>query len=307
MRYKHTIKLMVFILIVSLALPSVFSWGPYTHKYILEQALKQVPDSNYWKQMVEKYPNACYKGLIAPDVAVYHYLTNFKIYQGTHNWIFYDRMMQIANEDNDDQLRTFAFCTGLHLAMDSISHNYFVPANIRHSIFGTNILTHAAVEEKVDNQFRTSSRLNAFKTAYAGFGLPNDKYCNLISQASGTDFHKECSWLAYTLAGGDFYRNYGKPIGYSGYNTFIGKLSSWSFHSFMNIVNVLVRHPVDEKQDLDFAIKRSVNFFENHYTRQSPSGIESLRRAEHRNKIFLYSVGFSSLALVLYLKWRRRK
>ncbi|MBI3540778.1 MAG: zinc dependent phospholipase C family protein [Deltaproteobacteria bacterium] len=138
--------LFLFFLSLFLFLPqSCWAWGPITHVDFAWEALQQV--STYGalvKTLLQNFPNDFLYGALAADITLGKDYVDYV--HNCHNW----RVgFLILNEADDDRQKAAAFGYLSHLAVDIISHNYFVPYKTIRS-YPTRTLGHVYWEMRFD-------------------------------------------------------------------------------------------------------------------------------------------------------------
>lgn len=131
-----------------LFLPSqAFAWGPITHiDYAHEALLNLSAYGAAVKALLGKFPYDFLYGALAADITVGKDYVDY-VYN-CHNW----RVgFLILNEAKDDRQKAAAFGYLSHLAVDIISHNYFVPYKTLFS-YPTRTMGHIYWEMRFDSK-----------------------------------------------------------------------------------------------------------------------------------------------------------
>ena len=138
-------KILPIIISFLLLTPLVYGFGPTTHGYINTNAIPELPDSSIKQTIVNNraYYDACF---VAVDTTVLYYYTSASTYEATHSWSFCDALMKTAETD---QQKACAYGCVAHLIQDSVSHNLFVPKQIR-SLYIPNFPLHPLAEARFE-------------------------------------------------------------------------------------------------------------------------------------------------------------
>jgi hypothetical protein len=143
MKTNYKIFFLFFLLIISTS----FAWGPSTHQYINDLVLQDSrltgsTIANTIKQY-RNYFDLCY---MVTDVTVVHYYTQVKRYEATHAWSFQECVM---SSSSNPKVVACSYGVASHLIADSISHNNFIPQQIR-STFLPNSIIHPLSEATIE-------------------------------------------------------------------------------------------------------------------------------------------------------------
>jgi hypothetical protein len=214
--------ILLLLLMSSVKTEKAYCWGPITHIYICETALKQIKDSGQTStlvQIIEENYEWFKCGLMYPDVTVLYYYTNWTNYQFTHSWYRQNQAWQVASAKGSRRAMAFALGWGAHLIQDSVVHNVYIPAKIKGTLIQNNIihpLTEGIVETKVINPnfYNYPQAEEATLTAFNKWNVPfNDgtELSNLspvqfAEQVTGAppEFEKTASQFYNILSGGGF-------------------------------------------------------------------------------------------------------
>jgi len=129
MNNKFKLLSLVFCLALLLNVSGVYAWGPTDHTDISNEALNDPQLSTSNIAQIIKSQKPCFQaGYMITDVTVIYYYTSGAKYEATHSWNFQRRMLETA-EDSCEQ--AFAYGIAAHLVQDSVSHNIFIPEQIR--------------------------------------------------------------------------------------------------------------------------------------------------------------------------------
>ncbi len=134
---------------------SAWAWGPIAHLDYASEALSNVAAyGGAVKLLLEKFPYDFLYGTLAADITLGKDYVDY-VYN-CHNW----RVgFLILNEAKDDRQKAAALGYLSHLAVDIISHNYFVPYKTIRS-YSTRTLGHVYWEVRFDaNLSKTSWNL----------------------------------------------------------------------------------------------------------------------------------------------------
>jgi len=287
-------RLCCLVLVVSLALTTVpsekvYAWGPNTHMWITLKALEDAGDSPI-KRIVKANLDAFYCGLVAPDIAVIYYYTNFESYKSTHSWSFLREISKLARTDAE---KAFVHGVACHLIQDAYAHNYFVPRKVLETQL-QNAFIHPLVEAGVETHHLAPEAMGSMTYI--------DEYLWMINEATGRDWSYEANFLKVAVAGGRFYdKAYTVPESdplwnlYKGLAAFVGGL-------------VDVR---DSESDLQLAIQKTVEYLENGVTPPlDPSGSSKLAEVDAQlttTTWIIRGVFTASAGLVLYRFVYRKK
>ena len=301
MRNKISLLLLIFALtlIITPHAGKAVAWGPNTHVWVVKRALEDASDSPI-KRIIMENLDAFYCGLMAPDMAVIYYYTNFESYKSTHSWSFYHELSKLARTDDE---KAFVYGVACHLIQDAYTHNYFIPRKIMETQI-QNAFIHPVVEGVVETKYLTPETMGAMTYI--------DKYLWMVNEATGRDWSYEAAALKTAIAGGKFYSQaYTVPESdplwnfYKGLASFIG-----------GIVDVS-----DSEPDLEMAYQKTIEFIENGVTPPlDPSGSSALAEADAKlgTTTLLLRLGFTAIVgFVIYkfilkgdlskLKFWRRK
>ena len=261
---------------------SIVAPGPNYHLWDLEESLLLEPDALITQIINENY-DACLCGLTYADVGIFEYYTNFKLYAGLHNYNVPDEILKIARNDRD---RAFAYCWKIHLATDAISHNYFVPAEIRKTKL-PNVIIHPIKELKIESDY-----LNPISNHMMEI---HEEFDDLVEQATGRDWSGEAEKLNQIIGGGQFYEEAYAPE------------SSTSWGKFQNSFYKFIGNFVNDKSAIDMerlTIEESRKILRGETPNLDPSGEESLRQADRDTQMILYLITIFSTIIIFYLGFR---
>jgi len=256
--------------------------GPNLHLWALDKSLEQ-ENSTLITQIIKDNYDACLVGLSYADAGIFEYYTNFKEYAGLHNYNVPDEILRLARNDRD---RAFAYCWKIHLATDGISHNYFVPAEIKKTKLPNSII-HAIKELKIEGYY-LDPRSNHMMEKHAEFD-------SLVEQATGRDWSSEAERLSKILGGNDFYSEAYVPDT----STFWGK--------FQNTLYKAIKNFVSDSSTVDLerlSIEQSRMILRGETPILDPSGEEALRSADKETQLWLYGLTFGLIIIIFYLGFR---
>ncbi len=133
---------------------SAWAWGPITHLYHASEAVRQATNlPAHLQQLLETFRWEYLYGCIAADIVQVKRYTR-SIYTHCHNWRIGWQMLDEANSAPE---RAFAQGYLAHLASDTYSHNYFVPAQLVVS-FPSNAHRHVYWEARFDANLEETHR-----------------------------------------------------------------------------------------------------------------------------------------------------
>ncbi len=267
---------------VLLSLNSVSAWGPNTHLNITLASLDG-ENETLIAQIINDNFDACLVGLAYPDVGIFEYFTNFKAYQGLHDYNTFDELMRIARNDRD---RAFNYCYKIHLSEDGISHNFFVPAAIKRTKL-PNYILHAIQELKIESRY-LDPRAQRLMEKHAEFD-------GQVAKATGRDWSSEAAKLNTILGGSDFYDKAYSPDT----TTWFGRVQNWMY--------TVVGKVVSEETGVDYynlAIAESMSVLRGETPSIDPSGEEALNKADAETKLWLYVLTFLAVFVVYFLSFR---
>ncbi len=124
---------------------TALAWGPGMHVETALRILDNLPlIAPAIAKLIEKYPNDFIYGSTSPDIIVGKKYAGY--HHHCHNW----RMGHlILEEANGDRQKAAAFGYLLHLAIDVVAHNYFVPYKMVKS-FRNKAISHIYWEMRFD-------------------------------------------------------------------------------------------------------------------------------------------------------------
>lgn len=266
--------------IILLLLPLGISPGPNMHVNMTNKCLNDVSvNDTLISNLIKDNFDACLVGLEYPDVGIFEYYTNFKDYVGTHNYNVPDEMLRIA--ENDRQ-RAFAYCYKIHLAKDSISHNFFIPVAIKRTKI-PNYLIHPIQELKEEGKFLTPIS-NHMMEKHAEFDA-------FAAKAMGRDWSSEAEKLNIIIGGGQFYsKAYNPDTG-----TSWGKIQNYFYSILVKIV------PLNSAVDLHFlATEECKAVLRGETNDLDPSGEAALNSADAETQLWLY-IGSLVIIIIIFI------
>lgn len=270
---------MVFLVMLMTKVPAP---GPNFHLYTLDKSLAEEPDALITRIILENY-DACLCGMMYADVGIFEYYTNFKEYAGLHNYNVPDEILRLAKNDRD---RAFAYCWKIHLATDAISHNYFVPAEIRKTKLPNDII-HPIKELKLEGDY-LDSRSNHMMEIHQEFD-------DIVKQATGRDWSDEAGKLNTIIGGSAFYSEAYAPET----STFWGRFQNQFYKFISNFVN--------DKSVIDMeklTLEETKKILRGETPSLDPSGEEALRRADKDTQLWLYGISLFIIIIIFYLSFR---
>ncbi len=134
------------VLIILVLLPQeAFAWGPGMHTYVAMDVLAKLAITTpIIKKLLESFPNDFLYGAVSPDIVVgKKYVENM---HHCHNW----RVgWLILSEARSDRQRAAAYGYLVHLAADTVAHNYYIPYKVVRS-YKARMLSHTYWEMRFD-------------------------------------------------------------------------------------------------------------------------------------------------------------
>ena len=280
MKNKFIFLILMSTTIILFNMPGIFAPGPNFHANITRSILLEpVTNDTLISKLINENFDACLVGLEYPDVGIFEYYTNFKDYAGMHNYNVPDEMLRVARNDRD---RAFAYCYKLHLAVDSVSHNFFVPVAIKRTKL-PNYLIHPIVELKIEGRYLIPIS-NHMMEKHVEFDW-------LVEQSTGRDWSKEADKLNIIIGGGQFYsKAYNPDTG-----TTWGKIQNQFYKILIKVV------PVTTEVDLKKLSEEEVRAVLRGETNDlNPSGELSLNNADKSTQLWLY-VGSILIIIVIFI------
>ena len=272
------------VLILILYTKNVESWGPNFHLNVTTEGLME-SEPTLIKQLIVDNLDGCYAGLIYADVGIFYYYTNFKLYRGLHNYNTVDEILRLAENNKE---RAFAYCFKIHLAEDSISHNFFVPAAIKRTKI-PNYIIHPIVELRIEGLY-LNPIANRLMERHA-------EYDKLVEKATGRDWSSEASKLNTILGGGNFYTQAFAADS----STFIGRTQNKLF-KFVALF-------VSDKSVIDYyrlSVDAAKGVIRGETNNLDPSGEKALREADKSTQLTLYIVTILIIIVIFWISvWRR--
>jgi len=200
---------------------TVYAWGPITHVYYTERALKEA-GSTPLTDIINKNKKWFYCGLMYPDVTVLYYYTQWKSYSATHAWEFQRRLWQDALTRQSEEGLAFALGVGVHLLQDSITHNFWIPYKIKTTFVQNNII-HPLSEGFLETKLAAGDPIAEAiaSTAFDQWNVPFDDTSAWFDPEKGRNltpaewadkilgspgFLDEAATFAVILNGGQFYQ-----------------------------------------------------------------------------------------------------
>jgi len=282
---KNKILLITFLSItLILCYSSVIAPGPNMHLKLALSAINDPEVNNTLiANIIQNNLDACFVGVEYADSGIFEYYTNFKAYAGLHNYNMVDELLKLAKNDRD---RAFAYCWKLHLAADSVSHNFFVPAEIRKTKL-PNYIIHPIKELKIEGNY-LDIRSNRMMEGHKEFD-------ELVTKAAGRDWSGEAEKLNSIIGGGMFYDKAYAPDTV----TYWGKLQNFFYKYIAYFVN-------DESEvDLyNLAYQESKAVLRGETNSLDPSGEEALMRADQETQLWLYLITLIVIIIIFYLSFR---
>jgi hypothetical protein len=281
MKNKTMILALSSVLFTILFMHLVPAPGPNFHVTSVVKAINE-SDNTLIKQLIEDNFDACLVGFEYPDVGIFEYYTNFKEYAGLHNYNVPDEMLRIAKNDRE---RAFAYCYKLHLAADSVSHNFFVPVAIKRTKI-PNYLLHPVQELKIEGRY-LDPRSNHMMEQHAEFD-------SLVEKATGRNWAAEAEKLNTIIGGGQFYsKAYNPDTG-----TSWGKVQNYIYMGLAYVV------PVNDEIDLaKLCLEEEKAVLRGETNDFDPSGEKALNDADAETQLWLYVGSFAIFIVIFVLSW----
>jgi len=316
---KKTFIIATFILIILTLMntSTTKAWGPITHVYYTERALKQSSTSTI-TEIIEKHKDYFYTGVMYPDVTVLYYYTEWTSYSATHAWEFQRRLWQDAKDRGSEEAMAFALGVGVHLLQDSITHNYWIPYKIRTTFVQNNIihpLSEGLLEAKLASEdpqaeFIASKAFIMWNVPFSdgdwsdwGYNPTPAEWCDRILGNPG--FLDECATFSDILGSGSFYTK-GYVIPESG--------GIWGIYKAISDAIAPFVSTDDANQYINQSIEVTVKWFSEgqgdnpivYVGEVDPTGYDALKSADNFvvNWTITVTIIFILLAVVYYFKKR---
>jgi hypothetical protein len=284
---KTTASLLITCIMLMATLPSAFSWGPFTHtKWSLDILNEAGMASNLNVQLILANEDAFLAGLMYPDVSVIYYYSSFKTYKGLHDWNTADRLWKAATTDRQ---RAFALGWAVHLSMDMVSHNYYVPDKISSTKL-INPIIHPLYELATDTNYIDVKTPHAMEI--------HQEFDAWVKTVTNQDFSNEAELLNQAIGGGNFYsQSYTLPE------------NSWLFKSYRlvsNIIKPLVKeasyHPYMVRTEDEIR-----NVLNDNYPTLDPSGEQAIKNSDGQAQLWQWVAGIAVIVLLYFgarkLRW----
>lgn len=252
----------VCVLMLFLTMNSALAYGPRTHVTLLDQLCAE---SNSWPNKglcCGQYKDFCMAGMLETDRDVFHYFTNFKKYELDHSWNTVTNCFKVARDAPER-----AWCEGiaLHLTMDSISHNEYIPDQTKQWVIFPQPVTHVFLESGIDDLYPS---VQDEATVYLSPEILN-KYCkgtdSISYRSTGKESDWECDALAGAVSKGGMYQSV----------FLVGSLMNWGYQAFITVSGLLPTIPFQSYEDLSKELCRQT-FQDIWPTQYDPTGYEAL-------------------------------
>jgi hypothetical protein len=308
------------------------AWGPITHCYICDTALKRIKESGRTSELYNIIVNnyewfKC--GLMYPDVTVLYYYTNWTNYQFTHSWYRQKIAWEKAKEAGSERAMAFALGWGAHLIQDAIVHNVYIPAKIKSSLIQNNIihpLTEGVVETKVidPNYFGFYAGEDIAKTAFDeynkpfsdGTSLSNLSPVQFAEQVTGAppEFENTANQFYNILSGGGF-----GTMSFKGYALQQQKGPLWDLYKTVSKAVAWIMRNEDPEPYIEQAIDVTVKWIlegsgavlDNDggtgASRLDPTGEKSLNDANSYVGTITFLVVIVFVSVVVFISYRKFK
>ena len=298
---KFFLSALLLIAFLSVLPTSSLAAGPITHVGLTREALGQC-DSNIC-QMIKKYPDLCYAGLMVPDSSIMKYYSEYPIgkkYLLSHNWNYIDR--GLAQSETED-MKVFWYCQGIHEVQDGIFHNYYIPDKLKSGLFFIpvhNWLGHPLFEGFIEAYNFKVNPTDADIAQYSMdilFQPGNEKYLDSVQKAMGvseSEFNvRDEAWTLRTFLGaGKFeYGYYNVPAG------------SWmrSLYNFLGSILGGVGSG-EAKEEMQFSVDYTVKTLNSWGSRIAldPAGYDALSSADAYPNIILTVLIIVTVVVVMW-------
>lgn len=281
---KYFLSFFAVIFLLALNVNLVSAWGPNTHFSIFTTALSE-ENETLVASIIQNNYDACLAGLEYPDVGIFYYYTDFKVWAGLHNYNVVSELLRNAKNDRD---RAFAYCYKIHLAEDAVSHNYFVPAAIKSTKLPDYII-HPIQELKIEG-FYLNPVANRLMERHREFDA-------LVQQATGKDWSADADNLNAIMGGGNFYTKAYTP-----------ESTTW-FGKFQNGLYKFIALFQSGKTSVNYyqmAVDESKAVLRGETPELDPSGSAALRAADTSTSIWLYAGTFLIFFALIFFLWKKR-
>ena len=314
------------LLITTAKTEKVYAWGPCTHIYLTEKALK-IAGNTTLTAIIMNNKDWFMTGMMYPDVTVIYYYTEWKSYRATHAWTFQHELWREAQESGDQRAMAFALGVAVHLLQDSITHNLWIPEKIRGTFVQNNIihpLSEGLLESRLISDPQMGDLVKAMSiNSFANYEIrfTDDPYfydpergvylnpvewCDKVLGRNATEsFWDEAVTFNGILSGGNFYTK-GYVIPEAG--------GWWSIYKgFSNAIQPFISTS-DADKYIDQTINATVSFFrygkgddpEAFVGQVDPTGYDSLKAAD--SFVVQWTIAIVTIAVgVLAFYYKRRK
>jgi hypothetical protein len=299
-----------------------YGWGPCTHIYFTERALK-IAGNTTLTNIIYKNKDWFMCGMMYPDVTVIYYYTEWKSYRATHAWTFQDELWRQAQDSNDDRAKAFALGVAVHLLQDSITHNFWIPEKIRGTFVQNNII-HPLSEGLLETRLISEDPLTQAMSIHSfelwnrpfdgckyfyrdwkgGYLSPVEWADEVLGRTAQDSFTDEASTFNTILSGGEFYTK-GYVIPQAG--------GWWSiYRGFSDFIRPLVSTK-DADKYINQTISATVDFFrygrgddpEAFIGQYDPTGYDALKAAD--NYVVTWTIAIVIIVIAILAVWYRRK
>lgn len=155
-RVQKSLRLAIWAVPLALQSADACAWGLYTHVYFAQCLLWGVALADpAFRRALKRFPESVLAGACLPDLSLFSFSSGTAVLRKTHSWT---RAEQIVARSESDRERALALGYASHLLVDTIAHNYFVPAHER-AWAEVPVVTHALSEWAMDGYLRKQVRL----------------------------------------------------------------------------------------------------------------------------------------------------
>lgn len=254
--------LAICVIILALTMTSALALGPRTHVALLNELCNEDyswPNKNL---CCEQHKDICMAGMLETDRDVFHYFTDFKKYEVDHSWNTVKQCFAVARDSSER-----AWCEGnaLHLAMDSISHNEFIPDQTEKWVIFAEPVTHVFLESGIDDRYPS---VQDETTVYLSEEILS-KYCkgtdSIAYRSTGKVSDWECDALAGSVSQGGMYQSV----------FLVGPLMNAGYQAFIKVSGLLPTIAWEPYSEKAKALARQV-FQDSWPTQYDPTGYEAL-------------------------------
>lgn len=280
-------------LVLLVSAVSVLGYGPRTHTQIWNEICADKSYSSPDKDLCcMQEPDACVFGMTSTDRDVFHYLSDFKKYQKDHSWATYSTCRQKAAESGSDREMAYCVGLGLHLTMDSISHNVMIPDQVMAWGAIQEPLAHVVSESGVDDKYPATDKQNALYFTPQNIQFFCKSSSSIATRSTGVQSTWECDALADAVSNGANYQS----------RYFIaGPIMNFAYQVFIKISGLFPLEPWEPHHQQSLALCKQT-LQGNYPTTQfpDPTGYEALDIANIGYKIMITVVEIGLVIAILF-------